>query len=194
MDDEHTDDRLTVPDTAAWRAWLDANEASSNGVKLVLAKKGVTDPTSLTYSEALLEALCSGWIDGRRNAIDDRTFQQHFTPRRPGSLWSQRNIGLVEALIKQGRMRARGTAEIDRAKTDGRWARAYAGQARAETPPDLSQALAGSPAAQTRFAALSKADRYSHIHAVITASTPAGRAARIVRIVQALEEPPSATP
>ena len=95
-----SDDRLTVPDAAAWRAWLDANEATSDGVRLVLAKKGTSSPTSLTYAEALDEALCSGWIDGRRNAIDEATFQQHFTPRRARSIWSVRNVDHVARLVE----------------------------------------------------------------------------------------------
>ncbi|WP_306426957.1 YdeI/OmpD-associated family protein [Microbacterium sp. Yaish 1] len=77
---------LVVSDAAAWRAWLDVHESDSDGVRLVLAKKNVTDPTSLTYAEALDEALCSGWIDGRRNSRDEATFLQLFTPRRARSI------------------------------------------------------------------------------------------------------------
>ena len=111
---------FVVADRAAWRAWLDANEESSDGVWLLLAKKGTTEPTTLSYAEALDEALCSGWIDGQKRSHDAACFLQRFTPRRRASLWSQRNIGLVEGLIGEGRMRARGQSEIDRAKADGR--------------------------------------------------------------------------
>ncbi len=106
----HPPDRLVVADAAAWRAWLDTNEATSDGVRLVLAKKGTTQPTTLTYAQALAEALCSGWIDGRRNAIDETTFQQHFTPRRQASIWSQRNVAIVTLLTQDGRMRPCGQA------------------------------------------------------------------------------------
>lgn len=123
-------DRLVVADAAAWRAWLDAHEDDVDAVQLVLAKKGTTTPTTLTYGQALEEALCSGWIDGRRNALDAGTFLQLFTPRRRASIWSQRNVGLVAELVAAGRMRPRGRAEVDRAVDDGRWQRAYTG-----TPP-----------------------------------------------------------
>jgi uncharacterized protein YdeI (YjbR/CyaY-like superfamily) len=176
-------DRLLVADAAAWRAWLDAHESSSDGIRLVLAKKGVTEPTSLTYAEALEEALCSGWIDGRRNALDEFTFQQHFTPRRKTSIWSQRNVDIVARLIAEGRMRERGHAEIDRAKADGRWERAYSGQADAQVPEDLAAALAESPRASVYFESLTRADQYAAIHQVITAVSPTTRANRIGRLV-----------
>src|SRR6478609_5320658 len=114
---------FVVADAAAWRAWLDDNEDLSDGVWLVLAKKGTTAPTTLTYTQALDEALCSGWIDGQKASLDAATFLQRFTPRRAASLWSARNVRIVERLVEEGRMRPRGHAEIDRAKADGRWAR-----------------------------------------------------------------------
>ncbi|PZU36915.1 MAG: hypothetical protein DI573_12630 [Microbacterium sp.] len=185
-------ERLVVADAAAWRAWLDIHEDTSDGVYLVLAKKGTTTPTTLTYAEALDEALCSGWIDGRRNRIDDETFQQHFTPRRKTSMWSQRNVGIVEALISERRMRPRGRREIDRAQADGRWERAYAGPATAEIPTDLSDALDAAPAAAQRFAALSRADRYAAIHQVVTAPSAQTRATRVARLIAGWHaEPPA---
>jgi uncharacterized protein YdeI (YjbR/CyaY-like superfamily) len=191
------DDRLTVPDAAAWRAWLDAHESTSEGVRLVLAKKGTTTPTSLTYAEALDEALCSGWIDGRRNALDAGTFLQHFTPRRARSIWSMRNVDHVARLVDSRRMRPRGQTEIDRAKDDGRWDRAYAGQADMEPPADLAVALADSPRASRAFAGLSRSARYSVMHPVLTAPTEEARVGRIARAVARLEagaEPPDVAP
>lgn len=185
-----TDDVRTVPlivaDAAAWRNWLDANEDASDGVQLVLAKKGVVEPTSLTYAEALDEALCSGWIDGRRNARDDATFLQLYTPRRARSIWSQRNVDIVARLIDEGRMRRRGHAEIERARADGRWERAYAGQASAAAPADLLAALSAHPDAAARFAALAAAERYSVLHPILSAPSDAARAARIARAVARL--------
>lgn len=87
----------------------------------MLAKKGLTEPTRLTYDEALEDALCFGWIDGRRNARDEATFLQRYTPRRPKSNWSARNVGIVERLTAAGRMQPAGQLEVDRAKADGRW-------------------------------------------------------------------------
>ena len=177
------DDPLVVADAAAWRAWLDANEDASDGVWLLLAKKGTTQPTTLTYAQALDEALCSGWIDGQRASVDATVFRQRFTPRRRASLWSQRNIRLVAELVSAGRMRPRGQAEIERAQADGRWERAYAGPATAQTPDDLAAALAASPSAAELFARLTGQNRYAVLHRVLTAPSAASRAARIERLV-----------
>ena len=178
---------LTVPDQAAWRAWLDAHEVTSDGVWLVLAKKGTTDPTSLTYAEALDEALCSGWIDGQTASIDERVFRRRFTPRRKASLWSERNIGLVATLTAEGRMRPAGIREVERAQADGRWERAYAGQASASEPEDLLAALAASTDAAATFATLSKVNRYAVIHRVVTAPSATVRANRLAKLVAMLE-------
>jgi uncharacterized protein YdeI (YjbR/CyaY-like superfamily) len=178
---------LVVVDATAWRAWLDEHENDSEGVWLALAKKGVRSPTALRYDEALEEALCSGWIDGPKNSIDDLVFAQRFTPRRQRSLWSARNVGIVAALVADGRMRPRGQAEIDRAKADGRWERAYAGSSTAEVPEDLAAALAASPAAATRFAELNRQNRYAVLHRTITAPSPTARANRLARLVAMLE-------
>src|SRR5256885_7625352 len=118
---------------------------------LVLAKKGTTSPTSLTYDQALEEAICFGWIDGQVRRRDERTYLQRFTPRRSRSRWSKRNTTLAERLISEGRMRASGVAEVERAKADGRWEAAYAGPATARVPDDLAAALAAEPKAMTMF-------------------------------------------
>jgi uncharacterized protein YdeI (YjbR/CyaY-like superfamily) len=178
---------LIVADAAAWRAWLDANENASDGVWLVLAKKGTTEPTSLSYAQAVDEALCSGWIDGQKRSRDETTFIERFTPRRSASLWSQRNIGLVEALIAEGRMRARGHAEIERAKSDGRWERAYASSRTAAIPEDLAAALEVSTAAAATFATLNAANRYSVIHRIITAPSATSRGNRLAKLIGMLE-------
>ncbi|MBW4042670.1 MAG: hypothetical protein HIU86_11195 [Acidobacteria bacterium] len=179
-------DVLVVADAAGWRAWLDEHEDEPDGVWLALAKKGVVSPTALRYDSALEEALCSGWIDGPKQSIDGQVFGQRFTPRRRTSLWSARNVGIVAALIADGRMRSRGQAEVDRAKADGRWDRAYAGAASAEVPEDLAAALASSPAAAARFAELNRTNRYAVIHRTVTAS-PAARAGRLAKLVALLE-------
>ena len=186
-------EHVVIADASAWRSWLDEHESTHDGLWLVLAKKGVTEPTSLTYDQALLEALCSGWIDGQKHSRDATTFLQRFTPRRRASIWSVRNVGLVADLIEQGRMRERGHAEIDRAKADGRWERAYEGQARAEVTEDFALALAASSAATAVFDTLSRAERYSVLHPVMSAS-PTNRAARIARIVEQLEAAGSSSP
>lgn len=178
---------LIVADVDRWRAWLDDNESVSDGVRVVLAKKGTTTPTTLTYAEALDEALCSGWIDGRRQSRDATTFWQHFTPRRSRSLWSTRNVDIVARLADEGRMRPRGAEEIARAQADGRWERAYAGPATIEVPPDLQAALDATPSAARAFGALNKTQRYAVLHPVVTAANETVRAARIARQVARLE-------
>src|SRR5438876_8456864 len=119
---------LIVRDAAAWREWLGENHADPDGVWLVLAKKGTDKPTSLTYDQALEEALCHGWIDGQAGRRDAATYRQRFTPRRPRSSWSKRNVGIAERLLAEGRMEQAGISAVERAKADGRWEAAYAGQ------------------------------------------------------------------
>ena len=142
---------LIVRDAAAWRAWLAEHHAEPEGVWLVLAKKGTVEPTSLSYDDALEEALCHGWIDGQVQRRDETTYKQRFTPRRKRSPWSKRNVGIAERLVSEGRMHEAGYAEIERAKSDGRWDAAYAGPATIEVPEDLAAALAAEPKAQAMF-------------------------------------------
>jgi uncharacterized protein YdeI (YjbR/CyaY-like superfamily) len=177
---------LVVADAATWRAWLDAHEDSSDGVWLVLAKKGVTTPTSLNYAQALDEALCSGWIDGQAKTIDAATYRQRFTPRRKRSLWSARNVANVSRLIDGGRMRPRGFDEIERAKADGRWDAAYAGPATIEIPEDLADVLRRDETTRTTFEALSAQNRYAVLHRITTAHTPETRRRRLDRVVETL--------
>lgn len=174
---------LTVSDAAAWRSWLNDHEDSHDGVWVVLAKKGTLSPTSLTYAQALDEALCSGWIDGQKRRYDEATFLQRFTPRRARSMWSARNVEHIERLRADGRMRGRGEQEVAKAQTDGRWDRAYSGSAAAEVPADLTAALAEA-GLSTRFEALSRQERYSMLHQLMTAPSPVVRAQRLERMVQ----------
>jgi uncharacterized protein YdeI (YjbR/CyaY-like superfamily) len=177
---------MIIEDAAAWRRWLDANEAEDDGVWLVLAKKGTVSPTSLSYDQALDEALCSGWIDGPKRGRDERTFLQRFTPRRARSMWSARNVGHIARLESEGRMRARGLAEVERAKADGRWDRAYAGSASAEPPEVLLKALEAEPGLRAAFEGLSRAKRYSILHPLMTAATERTLASRLERALESL--------
>jgi uncharacterized protein YdeI (YjbR/CyaY-like superfamily) len=177
---------LVVPDVAAWRAWLDDNEDSSDGVWLTVARKGTLTPTSLSYDQALREALCSGWIDGQVRSNDAATFRQRFTPRRRRSIWSLRNTGIVAELIAQGRMRPRGHSEIEAAKADGRWDRAYAGSSTIEVPDDLAGALSADPGAEALFAKLTSQNRYAVLHRIVTAPNPETRQRRLEKLVGGL--------
>ena len=177
---------LTVRDRAAWSRWLADHGAETDGVWLVLAKKGTTGPTSLTYDEALEEALCNGWVDGQLGRGDGRTFRRKFTPRKARSTWSQRNVALAERLIGEGRMRPAGFAAIERAKADGNWDAAYAGPATMAVPPDLAAALAANPPAAAMFDRLSGANRYAVLYRVATAKREDTRRRRIDQFVAML--------
>ena len=175
-----------VPDARAWRAWLERNNADRAGVMLVLAKKGTTSPTSLTYDQALEEAICFGWIDGQVRRRDERTYFQRFTARRSRSRWSKRNTTLAERLISEGRMQASGIAEVERAKADGRWEAAYAGPATARVPDDLAAALAAEPKANTMFKELTGQNRYAILHRIEAVKRPETRARKIAEFVAML--------
>lgn len=177
---------LTVVDAPAWRAWLSAHHDDPAGVWLVLTKKGTTKPTSLTYEQALEEALCHGWIDGQIRRRDEHTFRQRFTPRRARSAWSQRNVGHVERLLGEGRMHPAGIAHVERAKADGRWEAAYAGQASIEVPGDLARALAAEPRAQAMFEILTSQNRYAVLYRIDAAKRSDTRARRIEQHVAML--------
>ena len=182
-----TDPELLLADTAAWRAWLDENEATSNGVWLILAKKGKDAPTSLTRDQALEEALCSGWIDAQALGRDDATSLQRYCPRRPRSRWSARNVRIVDRLITEGRMRPRGQEEIDKAKADGRWDVAYEGSKNIEVPPDLAEALAANPRAAAMFEILTAQNRFAILFRITGVKRPETRARNIAKFVAMLE-------
>jgi uncharacterized protein YdeI (YjbR/CyaY-like superfamily) len=177
---------LLVNDAAAWRAWLGKHHADPAGVRLVLAKKGTVEPTSLTYEQALEEALCHGWIDGQVGRRDEHTYLQRFTRRRPRSAWSKRNTGIAERLLAEGRMHPAGVAEVERAWADGRWEVAYAGPAEIEVPPDLAAALAANPSAQEMFAILTSQNRYAVLYRIAGAKRADTRVRRIAQFVDML--------
>jgi uncharacterized protein YdeI (YjbR/CyaY-like superfamily) len=177
---------LTVADAAAWREWLGEHHEASAGVWLVLARQGTTQPTSLTYDQALDEALCHGWIDGQARRRDEATYRQRFTPRRARSPWSKRNVDIIGRLKREGRMHPAGVAEVERAKADGRWDAAYAGQASMEVPADLAAALAAQPRAQAMFDILTSQNRYAVLYRIASAKRPDTRTRRIENTVAML--------
>jgi uncharacterized protein YdeI (YjbR/CyaY-like superfamily) len=177
---------LLVADAAQWRAWLASNRATSTGVRLVLARKGMAGPTWLTHADALPEALCYGWIDGHLTRRDDATYCVRFTPRRARSPWSQRNVETAERLLAEGRMQPAGLAEIERAKADGRWQRAYSGSASLDVPDDLRDALAASPNAQRMWHVLTRTNKFAVVYRVQDAKRAETRARRIQQYVEML--------
>jgi uncharacterized protein YdeI (YjbR/CyaY-like superfamily) len=177
---------LLVADSGEWRAWLSDQHTESQGVWLILAKKGTTHPTALSYDEALEEAICFGWIDGQLGRRNSATFRRRFTPRRARSPWSQRNATIAEALIASGRMHQSGEDEVRKAKEDGRWDAAYAGQGSMEVPEDLAYALGANPPAQAMFEVLTSANRYSILYRIGTAKKAETRSRRIEQFVEML--------
>lgn len=177
---------LLLANVAEWARYLAREAGTSKGVWLTLAKKGVTNPTSLTYVQALDEALCYGWIDGQTRRRDDRTYSHRFTPRTAKSGWSQRNIGHIARLESEGRMQPRGRLEVEKAKADGRWDAAYPGQATIEASPDLLAALAKVPEAQGLWDILTKKNRFAICFRIHNTKTEAGRQRRIAAFVDML--------
>jgi uncharacterized protein YdeI (YjbR/CyaY-like superfamily) len=177
---------LHVPDAAAWRAWLKEHHADSPGVWLLIARKGAAQG-SVSYDEALDEALCFGWIDGQKGSHDDSAWRQKFTPRGPRSVWSKRNRARAEALIASGRMTPAGAAAVELAKADGRWAAAYDSPSTAAVPDDLQAELDAHPEAKAFFATLDAANRYAILWRLQTAKKPETRARRLAQFVGMLE-------
>ncbi len=165
--------------------WLTTNHDSHPGIWLRLAKKGVDRP-ALSYAQALEVALCFGWIDGQKAAHDDRYWLQRFTRRSSRSRWSQTNRKKAEELIAAGRVRPAGLAEIERARADGRWDAAYAGQRNAVIPDDLQRELDHNPEAAAAFSALDARNRYAIIWRINDAKRPQTRARRIAKYLDML--------
>ena len=169
-----------------WESWLEEHHAVAAGVWIIVGKKG-SGIESVRISEALEVALCFGWIDGRREALDEQRFLQRYTPRRSRSRWSQINRDKAERLIAEGRMRPAGLAEVERARADGRWAAAYASQRNSTVPEDLQRELDARPEARAAFTALSGQDRFAILFGLHDAKRPETRARRLAKYLAALE-------
>lgn len=175
---------LEVATAEEWERWL-LDEGTIDGVKLKLRKR-LSSAAGITYDEALDVALCHGWIDGQVARFDDDYVLQAFTPRRKNSPWSQRNVGHVERLVAEGRMRERGQAEIDRAKADGRWDAAYRVKD-APVPADLRAAIDASPAAAAFFKTISAQNRWAMIFRLSQLKRADSRERNIAKYVEMLE-------
>jgi uncharacterized protein YdeI (YjbR/CyaY-like superfamily) len=148
--------------------------------------KTASGVASIRYAEALEIALCWGWIDGQSRRLDETWYVQRFTPRTARSIWSKINCARATALIEAGKMRPAGQAEVDRARRDGRWARAYDSPRVATVPEDLAAALAGNARASAFFAGLDARNRYAILHRLQTAKKPETRARRLAAFVAML--------
>lgn len=177
-------DPLPFATPQAWRAWLEANHATAPEAVLKLYKKA-SGILSITWEEAVIEALAFGWIDGVKRPGDDQHWLQRFTPRKPRSAWSQKNRAHVEKLIAEGRMTPAGLKQVEAAKADGRWGAAYAGGKDAQVPQDFLDAL--TPAATATYKTLNAQNRFALYYRLTTAKRPETRAKRIADFVAMLE-------
>ena len=180
-------DPVAFSTAAAWRTWLADHHASADGLWLKIAKKGASEGT-VSYAEALDEALCFGWIDAQKRGLDDGYWLQRFTPRKRGSRWSKINTQKAEALIAASRMQRAGLAEVESARADGRWDAAYAGSRSITVPDDLAAALTENPVAAEFFSTLNSINRYAILYRIGTVKRPETRARKIAQYIQMLAE------
>ncbi len=172
---------------ADFRHWLKKNHLNSEGIWLRIFKKD-SHEQSVTYADALDQALCHGWIDGQKKSFDKSSWLQKFTPRRPKSGWSQRNTQHAERLIKAGEMTPAGMQAVEAAKADGRWATAYASSRDANPPEDFLKELSRNKKAEAFFKTLTKANVYSIVYRLETAKTPETREKRMKMILAMMEQ------
>ncbi len=176
----HFDDR------ESWRGWLAANHGAARGVWLVTWRPRSGRP-SLSYDEAVEEALCFGWVDSTSAKFDEDRGKQYYSPRKARSPWAATNKVRVERLIAQGRMTPAGLAVIEQAKANGIWDISDSVE-RLEVPDDLATALAAQPGAAGNFAAFPATARKQMLWWVAEAQRPATRAARVAAIAEAAAE------
>ena len=170
-----------------WEVWLKEHHAETKGIWLKIAKKEALSP-SVSYAEALEGALCYGWIDGQKAAFDDKYWLQKFTPRTAKSIWSKVNCGKAEALIAEGRMQPAGLRQVELAKSDGRWERAYESQSKITIPADFQSELDKNPKARDFFSTLDSANRYAFLFRIHAAKKPETRSAKIQKFVEMLNQ------
>jgi uncharacterized protein YdeI (YjbR/CyaY-like superfamily) len=168
-----------------WSAWLKQHHSTSTGAWLRLSKKGAAR-SSITYAQALEEALCYGWIDARSLSEGPLQWLKRFTPRSARSIWSKINRDKAIAMIERGEMKPAGLAAVEQAKANGRWDGAYDSPKTARPPDDLMAALEASPRAKAAFAGLDSANRYAILFRVHHAKQAATRARRIEQLVAML--------
>jgi uncharacterized protein YdeI (YjbR/CyaY-like superfamily) len=176
---------VEASDQRAWRGWLTKNHTRTQGAWLKFAKKSSPTP-SVSYAEALEEAICFGWIDGQVRRFDEHFYLQRFTPRRRASKWSQINRGHAERLIAAGRMQPTGLAAVEAAQADGRWDAAYPAQSQAAVPEDFQRALDENQSAKDFFAELTGSTRYAFLYRLHNVRRPEARSQRIADYIERL--------
>jgi uncharacterized protein YdeI (YjbR/CyaY-like superfamily) len=177
----------TFSTVKAWRAWLTKNHKKPEGICLRFYKKA-SGKKSITHGEALDEALCFGWIDGRADKYDNESWVQKFTPRRPRSVWSKRNREHVARLIGEKRMTPAGLKEVEAAKQDGRWSAAYDSPKNMEVPADFIRELKKDEKGYEFFKTLNKANTYAIAWRLQTAKKPETREKRMKALLEMLAQ------
>lgn len=172
---------------ALWQKWLEKHHADVDGIWLRMYKKGTKIP-SIDYAQALEGALCYGWIDGQKKSYDEKSWLQRFTPRRKKSAWSKINIGHIERLTKEGKMHPAGMAQVEAAKADGRWEKAYHSASTMEMPADFLKELKKDTKAYAFYQTLNKANLYAIFYRLTTAKKPETRAKRMTMLLEMLAE------
>ncbi|MEW6450735.1 MAG: YdeI/OmpD-associated family protein [Pseudomonadota bacterium] len=170
----------------AFYRWLGKNHARETEVWIKIHKVG-SGLKSITPIEAIDVCLCWGWIDAIRKGLDDTSYLQRYTPRGKKSTWSQINVGNVARLIKEARMTEHGLRQVDAAKADGRWGRAYASGRDMKIPADLQAAIDAEPKAKAMLATLSAQNRFSLAFRTQNMKTEAGRKKKIETFVAMLK-------
>lgn len=178
--------RFTPKSAGEWRRWLERNHADESGVWLVFYKKHTGKPT-LSYDEAVEEALCFGWIDSIKRGLDEERYTFKFTPRNTGSNWSPSNIRRARKLIAEGRMQASGLALVEHARANGAWGAATAPR-QFEMPAEFRDALAASPRAAAFFESLPPSQKRQFIGWIALAKRAETRANRLARAMELLEK------
>jgi uncharacterized protein YdeI (YjbR/CyaY-like superfamily) len=175
---------LPFDSASKWHEWLSKHYVSP-GVWIQIYKKASGKKT-ITYQEALDEALCFGWIDGQAKSLDAQSYIQKFTPRGPRSMWSKKNRENIARLTKEGRMKPSGEEAVAKAKADGRWASAYDSPANMKIPDDFLNALEKNPTIKKFYSTLNKANLYVIGWKLQTAKTPVIRMRRMQMILEKL--------
>ncbi|RUW23785.1 hypothetical protein EN858_32615 [Mesorhizobium sp. M4B.F.Ca.ET.215.01.1.1] len=172
-------------DAERFRAWLARHHASETEVWINIHKVGSGLP-SITPKEAIDVALCFGWIDAVRKSLDDKSYLQRYTPRGNKSTWSRINVDNVARLVEAGRMTEDGLRQVEAAKADGRWARAYSAK-EMTIPPDLQAAIDAEPKAKAMLAGLNAQNRFALTFRTHNMKTEAGRRKKIADLVEMLK-------
>ena len=169
----------------AFYKWLSKHHDKEDEVWIKIHKVG-SGLKSITPVKAIDVVLCWGWIDAIRKGFDEKSYLQRYTKRRRQSTWSQINVENVARLIKEGRMTKHGLKEVEAAKADGRWDRAYRLRNNV-LPPDLRATIDAEPKAKAMLEKLTAQNRFALAFRTNNMKTEAGRKKKIADLVAMLK-------